>query len=55
VREVARGRVSGAEVEGHWGYVTSFRDGRIARVEAYREPQRALKAAGLSSRHTVGR
>ena len=47
VREVARGRVSGAEVEGQWGYVTSFRDGKIARVEAYRDPKRALKAAGV--------
>jgi ketosteroid isomerase-like protein len=47
VREVARGRVSGAEVEGRWGYITTVRDGRIARVEAYRDPQRALKAAGV--------
>ena len=47
VREVARGRASGAEVVGEWGYVISVRDGKIARVEAHRDAEKALKAAGL--------
>jgi ketosteroid isomerase-like protein len=48
LREVARGRVSGAEVAGRWGYVIEIRDGKVARVEAYRNAERALEAAGLS-------
>ena len=47
LREVARGRTSGVEVESRWGYVITLRDGRLARVEAYRDPARALEAAGL--------
>jgi ketosteroid isomerase-like protein len=38
LREIARGRASGLEVEGRWGYVVTVRDGRIERVEAYRDP-----------------
>jgi ketosteroid isomerase-like protein len=48
VREVARGRASGIEVSGNWGYVMTIRDGKLARVEAYRDPAKALEAAGLS-------
>jgi len=44
VREVARGRTSGLEVESRWGYVITVRAGRIARVEAYRDPRQALVA-----------
>ena len=47
VREVARGRASGASVESRWGYVMTLRDGKLARVEAYRDPDEALKAVGL--------
>jgi ketosteroid isomerase-like protein len=47
LREVARGRASGAEVASRWGYVMTFRDGKLARVEAYRDPDRALEAVGL--------
>jgi ketosteroid isomerase-like protein len=46
-REVARGRASGVEVDGRWGYLISVADGQIARVEAYRDPAAALKEAGL--------
>jgi ketosteroid isomerase-like protein len=48
VREVARGRASGVEVASEWGYVMTIRDGKLARVEAYRNPAAALEAVGLS-------
>jgi len=48
MRESARGRASGAEVASRWGYLLTIRDGKLARVEAYRDPKRALEAAGLS-------
>lgn len=48
LREIARGRSSGAAVESRWGYVMALRDGKIVRVEAYRNPAEALEAAGLS-------
>ena len=47
VREVARGRSSGVEVESRWGYVLTVRDGQIVRVEAYRDADRALQAVNL--------
>jgi ketosteroid isomerase-like protein len=50
VRELARGRSSGAEVDSLWGYVITVADGKLARVEAYRDPTAALAAVGLPSR-----
>ena len=50
LREIGRGRASGLEVEGRWGYVVTVRDGKIERVEAYRDPREALDAAGVSER-----
>lgn len=47
VREVARGRSSGLEVDGRWGYLVSVEDGLIARIEAYRDAEQALEIAGL--------
>jgi ketosteroid isomerase-like protein len=47
VREVARGRTSGVEIDSRWGYVITVDDDRIARVEAYRDAARALQAVGL--------
>jgi ketosteroid isomerase-like protein len=49
VCEVARGRASGLEVEGRWGYVITVRDERIARVEAHRDPDEARVQAGLDA------
>ena len=49
VREVARGRSSGLEVDGRWGYVMRVRAGRISHVEAYRDPRQAIEAVGLAS------
>jgi uncharacterized protein len=48
VRETARGRASGVEVDGRWGYVLTVKDGQIVRVEAYRDADRALEVTGLS-------
>jgi ketosteroid isomerase-like protein len=47
LREVARGRASGLEIEGLWGYVITVQGGKVVRVEAYRDPRQALSAAGL--------
>jgi ketosteroid isomerase-like protein len=44
VREVARGRTSGLEVASTWGYVITVRDGKIALVDAYRDPDQARKS-----------
>jgi ketosteroid isomerase-like protein len=50
VREVARGRASGLEVDGRWGYLVTVENGEIARIEAYRDAALALEAAGMSPR-----
>jgi ketosteroid isomerase-like protein len=47
VREVARGRASGLEVDGRWGYLITVRAGQIVRIEAYRDAAVALETAGL--------
>jgi ketosteroid isomerase-like protein len=47
VREVARGRASGLEVDGRWGYVITVEDGLIVRIEAYRDAGQALRIAGV--------
>jgi ketosteroid isomerase-like protein len=48
VREVARGRSSGLEVDGRWGYLVTVEDGLIVRIEAYRDAGQALRIAGLA-------
>jgi ketosteroid isomerase-like protein len=48
VREVARGRASGVEVDGRWGYVITVENGTIVRIEAYRDAAVALDRSGLS-------
>jgi ketosteroid isomerase-like protein len=47
VREVARGRASGVEIDGTWGYLITVGDGEIVRIEAYRDANRALEMAGM--------
>jgi ketosteroid isomerase-like protein len=42
-----RGR-DGIEVVLEMGHLWTFRDGRIARMEAFADPQQALEAVGLS-------
>jgi ketosteroid isomerase-like protein len=43
----ARGRASGAEVEGRFALVWTLREGRVIRVVWYLTREDALKAAGL--------
>jgi ketosteroid isomerase-like protein len=47
VREIARGRASGLEVDGRWGYLITVGEGQIVRIEAYRDAALALQTAGL--------
>lgn len=47
VREHARGRTSGVEVDSRWGYLISVENSKIRRVEAYRDPEQAVEAARL--------
>jgi ketosteroid isomerase-like protein len=47
VREAARGRASGLQIDGRWGYLITVDDGQIVRVEAYRDAALALQLAGL--------
>jgi uncharacterized protein len=47
VREVARGRASGVEIDGRWGYLITLENGYIVRIEAYRDAAVALGMAGL--------
>lgn len=43
-----RGRASGVETESSAaGWMFKFRDGRVLRFRAFREPERALEALGL--------
>jgi ketosteroid isomerase-like protein len=46
VREVARGRASGVEVDSRWGYLITVGDGEIVRIEAYRDAAQAVEKAG---------
>jgi ketosteroid isomerase-like protein len=50
VREVARGRTSGVEIDGRWGYLITVENGEMVRVEAYRDPAEALRESGLQPR-----
>jgi ketosteroid isomerase-like protein len=47
VRERGRGRASGVGLDSLWGYVITVADGKLARIEAYRDPAAALAAADL--------
>jgi ketosteroid isomerase-like protein len=47
VREIARGRASGVEVDSRWGYLITVEERQIVRVEAYRDAARALQMAGI--------
>jgi ketosteroid isomerase-like protein len=46
VREVARGRASGMEIDSRWGYLITVEGGMIVRIEAYRDAAMALQVAG---------
>lgn len=42
-----RGRGSGVETDSPAGWVFRFRDGRLLRFRAFRDPEQALEAVGL--------
>jgi uncharacterized protein len=46
VRSEARGRISGAEVEGRLVHLWTWRDGKAIRFEAFRTEEEARRAAG---------
>jgi ketosteroid isomerase-like protein len=48
IRQIARGRGSGAEVSNRVVFVYGMRDGKITYLDAYRTKSDALEAAGLS-------
>ena len=43
-----RGKGSGAETESPAGWMLKFRNGKLLRFRAFRDPQGALEAAGLA-------
>jgi ketosteroid isomerase-like protein len=47
LRERARGKASGLEVDRRSGWVVTFRDGRVLRFEIFLDPAEALEAVGL--------
>jgi ketosteroid isomerase-like protein len=47
-RETGSGIASGAAFSTEFGYVVTVRAGRLARVEAYRDPREAFAAVGHS-------
>jgi ketosteroid isomerase-like protein len=47
LREQARGKASGLEVDRRSGWVVTFRDGRALRFEIFLDPADALEAVGL--------
>ena len=47
LREQARGKASGLEVDRRSGWVITFRDGKVLSFEIYLDPAEALEAVGL--------
>jgi uncharacterized protein len=48
MHEYRRGKGSGIEIEIDTAIVHTVREGRVARIQGYMDPDAALKAAGLS-------
>jgi uncharacterized protein len=46
IRSVARGRTSGAQVEGRLAHLWTLRDGKVIRFQPFRSREDALRAAG---------
>jgi ketosteroid isomerase-like protein len=46
-RFIARGRTSGVELDVPIGLVYRLREGKIARVDSFTDPNQALRAAGI--------
>jgi ketosteroid isomerase-like protein len=52
VHQVGRGKASGVEVDQRFAQLWTLRDGKIIRMEMYRDREAALEAAGLSEQDT---
>ena len=50
VKTRARPRGSSAEIEIRNGHLWTFRDGKVASMQVFPQPEKALEAAGLSGR-----
>jgi ketosteroid isomerase-like protein len=37
------------EIDGRWGYLITVRNGEMVRVEAYRDPDVAVRMAGVGA------
>jgi ketosteroid isomerase-like protein len=48
VRQIGRGKLSGAQVEQRFAQLWTLRDGKIVRMEMHPDKESALEAAGLS-------
>jgi ketosteroid isomerase-like protein len=49
-RESGQGATSGAGFSTEFGYVLTLRDGKVVRIEAYRDPRDAFGAVGQTDR-----
>jgi ketosteroid isomerase-like protein len=47
--QVGKAKESGVEVEERAGWVYTLREGKIARVEMFQDPETALRAAGVAT------
>jgi ketosteroid isomerase-like protein len=47
VRTESRGRTTGLELNQQWAHLVTVRDGKIVRLQQFRERDEALEAAGL--------
>jgi ketosteroid isomerase-like protein len=50
IRQRARGRGSGVQVEEHHAQVWTFQNGKVVRQDLYPDMEQALKAAGIAKR-----
>jgi ketosteroid isomerase-like protein len=48
LRSEARGRTAGLEINEQWAHLVTVRDGKIVRLQQFRDRDEALEAAGLS-------
>ena len=47
VRSEARGRIAGLEINEEWAHLVTVRDGKVVRLQQFRDREEALEAAGL--------
>jgi ketosteroid isomerase-like protein len=47
VRSEARGRIPGLDINEEWAHLVTLRDGKLVRLQQFRDREEALEAAGL--------